>query len=851
MRYLKFQIVTIVLLLMATCLFGQETVVTLLPYDGTNATFVNAQIVADTVAAGGLSADRVYEFQRDQYYFANAVFTVPNGGKLRLRAAAGIGEKPIIYLWETGTGTSPTRPPGYFVTLNGGHIEMKDICLTGFYEWEPERVSGVQGALIRNTAVGSTIVLDGVILSNTNGNHVRTEQNVAKVKITNSIFANMGALTTSNFGAGKGLDLRDVRVDSLILVNNTFVNYQDRAIRHYTTDATKGVIDYGLIDHNTFVNGMGFHGLFSLGNVGSKIIITDNLFVDAFSLGEDSTDVTRAAEWANTGEKYKNGNNRITWIFSTPNTTTQWDISGNYFTISEPGMTFLNDFQFSIGSPLSHHICSKLGADSVTAFTQINLSLINTPRLMTNLMRWYEDPAGGNKTKNTPSDKFVVARDDFDRRKVEFYRDSLDASYSTSSIAYTSAEKGYPVGDLNWYPTLKALWELGLSTPPAIPELVTPGDNAIDQPHTLTVTWNAAARADLYQVQVATDVAFSAIVLDDASITGTSANLTNLAGSTKHYWRVRAINDGGSSNWSNVWSFTTVVSAPQVPALTTPTNGAVNQLTSVLLSWSAVAGAQTYGVQVSTASDFASTVVNVDNVATPSYQVNGLSNAMVYYWRVNATNVSGTSEWSGASQFTTIVSLPNQVVLVSPENKAVITVLNVTLAWQQGTPDVSKYRLDVATDSLMATAVVDSSLNADQLSKALTTLANNQSYWWRVKAKNVAGWGSFSNQRRFQVKLPTDVADAANKVTEFRLSQNYPNPFNPETSISYSIPSVSKVRLTVYDVSGREIVTLVDEVKQPGIYQVMFDGRSVASGVYFYQLQAGSKISTQKMLMLK
>ncbi|MCU0646292.1 MAG: hypothetical protein MUC94_18805, partial [bacterium] len=93
------------------------------------------------------------------------------------------------------------------------------------------------------------------------------------------------------------------------------------------------------------------------------------------------------------------------------------------------------------------------------AFTQTSLSLANTPRLMTNMMRWYEDPNGGGKKKDQTN--FVKSRDDYDRRFIEFYRDTLDATYSIASVAYTGAEKGYPAGDLNWYPDLKTKWENG------------------------------------------------------------------------------------------------------------------------------------------------------------------------------------------------------------------------------------------------------------------------------------------------------------------------------------------------------------------------------------------------------
>jgi hypothetical protein len=466
MRYVKFGVVAVIFFLVATSLYGQEIIVKIRPFDGSPDSYVNRQIVADTAAAGGLLANRVYEFARDQYYLHNAIFTVPKGRTLRLRAEEGSGRKPIIFLWETGTGSNPTRPPGNFVVLNGGNLEIKNICIAGFYEPEPDRVDGVQGGLINTTAAGSSIILDGVVLSNINGQHVRTGQNTVKVKITNSIFANMGALTTSNLGAGKGIDLREAACDSFIIVNNTFVNYQDRAIRHYNFSnpaAGTGLINYGRIEHNTFVNGMGFHGLLSLGNVGNEIIITNNLFVDAFALGEDSTDATRAAEWANTGEVYANGNNKITWIFTAPNDVTQWKVSNNYYTISDSGWAFLNDFKFGVASPLSNHIQSKLGPNASNAFTQINLALDKIPRLMTNMMRWYESPTGGNRTKNTPSAAFNRKTDDYDRRPIEFYRDTLNCSYSTASVAYIGAEGGFPVGDLNWFPDKKALWEKGYS----------------------------------------------------------------------------------------------------------------------------------------------------------------------------------------------------------------------------------------------------------------------------------------------------------------------------------------------------------------------------------------------------
>ena len=88
-------------------------------------------------------------------------------------------------------------------------------------------------------------------------------------------------------------------------------------------------------------------------------------------------------------------------------------------------------------------------------------------------------------------------------------------------------------------------------------------------------------------------------------------------------------------------------------------------------------------------------------------------------------------------------------------------------------------------------------------------------------------------------------------VTNFELQQNYPNPFNPSTKIKYSLAEQSQVTLKVYNILGKEIATLVNEVKGNGNHEVSFDGSGLASGVYFYTLQAGKITQTRKMILMK
>jgi hypothetical protein len=85
----------------------------------------------------------------------------------------------------------------------------------------------------------------------------------------------------------------------------------------------------------------------------------------------------------------------------------------------------------------------------------------------------------------------------------------------------------------------------------------------------------------------------------------------------------------------------------------------------------------------------------------------------------------------------------------------------------------------------------------------------------------------------------------------YSLSQNYPNPFNPTTKISFALQKQEFVSLKIYDITGREIQTLVNEVKQAGYYSVNFNGSSLASGVYFYRLQSGDFVQTKRMVLIK
>jgi hypothetical protein len=98
----------------------------------------------------------------------------------------------------------------------------------------------------------------------------------------------------------------------------------------------------------------------------------------------------------------------------------------------------------------------------------------------------------------------------------------------------------------------------------------------------------------------------------------------------------------------------------------------------------------------------------------------------------------------------------------------------------------------------------------------------------------------------------TGVSQTSNLLpAKFQLNQNYPNPFNPSTKISYTLATKGMTRLSVYDVLGREVAVLVNEVQIAGSHDVTFNAKNLSSGIYFCKLMSSETMTTMKMLLLK
>ncbi|MCW9066479.1 MAG: T9SS type A sorting domain-containing protein, partial [Ignavibacteriaceae bacterium] len=99
--------------------------------------------------------------------------------------------------------------------------------------------------------------------------------------------------------------------------------------------------------------------------------------------------------------------------------------------------------------------------------------------------------------------------------------------------------------------------------------------------------------------------------------------------------------------------------------------------------------------------------------------------------------------------------------------------------------------------------------------------------------------------------IHTEIEDDQPKIESFYLSQNFPNPFNSITTIKYDVPEKNRVMLKIYNVLGKELVTLIDEEKAAGNYEIKFESKGFSSGIYFYKMQAGNFEESKKMILLR
>ncbi|MCU0372870.1 MAG: T9SS type A sorting domain-containing protein, partial [Ignavibacteria bacterium] len=361
------------------------------------------------------------------------------------------------------------------------------------------------------------------------------------------------------------------------------------------------------------------------------------------------------------------------------------------------------------------------------------------------------------------------------------------------------------------------------------PEKITPVSPVKDWRYVSIAPWNDKVGSNYYCNMVALK----------GHIPGSYINGYENGESAEEYWFMRALVTPGPT-------------PPISPALLSPANNSSWISLTPLLDWSDVSGVTSYNLQVSTNSQFTSTIINLSNLTTSQYQVSSglLQINTTYYWRVSSTNGNGTGQWSVVWSFTTL-GVPPAPALVSPENGTIVNTVTPLLNWSD-VPEATSYGVQVALNPSFSAIILNiTNIPISQYQITSPVLPTNLFLYWRANASNSYGTGNWSPGWYFTIIL-TGISTYSDEIpAEFRLFENFPNPFNPETKIKFDIPVSSEVEIIIFDISGRKVSELVNSKLNPGKYEVRWSGENLASGVYFYKIKTNSFTDTKRMILLK
>jgi hypothetical protein len=230
-------------------------------------------------------------------------------------------------------------------------------------------------------------------------------------------------------------------------------------------------------------------------------------------------------------------------------------------------------------------------------------------------------------------------------------------------------------------------------------------------------------------------------------------------------------------------------------------------------------------------------------------------------WMVTANDIHGAESNSDSSYFYTDASPepPLNFATITPANNAEGIATGVEFAWNEtDDPDPVEeisYRVVYASNWEDSSTYVYSETLED--TSMVITFIDNSQYYWLVEALDSDGFivGSNENTPNTMV-VGTLSIDGADIPEVFALHQNYPNPFNPTTQIRYDLPEDAMVSITIYDLMGRSIKSLVNSNQSAGYRSVRWNatnnlGEPVSAGMYIYTLQAGQFRQIKKMVLLK
>lgn len=402
------------------------------------------------------------------------------------------------------------------------------------------------------------------------------------------------------------------------------------------------------------------------------------------------------------------------------------------------------------------------------------------------------------------------------QNQIRSYRLQLSETANFTSKVITDAQVDTTFytqvrlqGGTNYYWRVAALNDAGqgpwstvrsfltIPSKPEPPALVFPANsnNFIVKPDSLV--WRGIGIVDTYRIQlsknqefdVAQDYLFDLEDFTSTKVDFLALNITRLESNTTYYWRVRAQNSSGISDWSTIWSFKTNPGKPAKVQLIDPTDKKlIDNIQNLIFKWAPADSALFYEIDISGTKEFIGDFLPLIRLTEQSYNIptqTPPSPNKTYYWRVRAGNEFSAGDqfgdWSDTRSFLTKPNPPDSVQIISPITGITGARRKQILRWQKQSL-VTKYFVEISTTSTFTNTIKKDSLSANVDSLEVFLPNFNQKYYWRVQAENEGGKGKWSKP---------------SELTTF----NYPSSLS--TSFNLSFPNTNQSSYRLVSIPGK------------------------------------------------
>lgn len=416
-------------------------------------------------------------------------------------------------------------------------------------------------------------------------------------------------------------------------------------------------------------------------------------------------------------------------------------------------------------------------------------------------------------------------------------------SFPYYSKVYWHVKWGNTCDTSNWSNTWSFQIENSNPPIPESPVLISPQNNNVDVSLSPSFKWSPVDNTKFYNLQVATDPAFSSNLLSTYS-NDTSAVMF-LSPNTSYYWRVNATNNFDNvSYWSQKWQFSTGSKPNCVSDFVVISDTLFNEL-----YWTDNANNESGFILERKLAplDSISQWSLIDTLLLNSnYYIDSLLlPATTYSYRISTFNSFGLSICDSVESITFV---PVELLFFN----STLNDGTVSLKWAT-VSETNNHGFEIQRKIINNASLTQWEVlgfvpgNGTSLVYTEYEFIDNYKMpgklMYRLKQLDLDGTYKYSSIATIEIPF---------SCYEYTLYTNYPNPFNPTTLIKYSLPETAVISISVHNILGQKVATLIgNELKEPGLYSVVFDASSLPCGIYFYSISTAKFQQTKKMLLIK